>query len=171
MIRTAKEFAKESYCKRRLVGAVLAKDGRILATGYNGTVSGKDNSCELIELSHGCGCRSTVSTVVAESEDMFSITCNCGTRHEYTKQYLLEQPLITSDFTLHAEQNVITFCAKEGISTNNATLYITHSPCKQCAKLISQSGIKRVVYSEEYKDLSGIEFLEECEIEIEFKDA
>ena len=70
----------------------------------------------------------------------------------------------TSDFTLHAEQNLITFCAKHGISTNNTTIYITHSPCKQCAKLIAQSGITEVVYSQTYKDTAGIDFLQACNI-------
>jgi dCMP deaminase len=67
--------------------------------------------------------------------------------------------LITKKETLHAESNAILKAAKSGVSTDNSTLYITLSPCIDCAKLILQSGIKRVVYSEEYKDVSGIEFL------------
>lgn len=71
---------------------------------------------------------------------------------------------VTSDFTLHAEQNIISFCARNGISTANTTLYLTHSPCKQCSKLIAQSGITEVVYSEEYRDTDGIDFLSACGI-------
>jgi deoxycytidylate deaminase len=67
----------------------------------------------------------------------------------------------TNDLTLHAEQNIITFCAKNGISTAGATMYVTHSPCKQCSKLIAQSGIKTVYYNKKYKDKDGIKFLEE----------
>lgn len=51
---------------------------------------------------------------------------------------------------IHAEQNLISFCAKNGIKTDGATIYITHSPCIHCAKLIIASGIKRVVYNELY---------------------
>lgn len=123
MMITAFTFAEQSYCTRLKVGSVLARDGRILATSYNGTISGLPNTCE----------------------------CEDGT---------------TSDFTLHAEQNLITFCAKHGIPTNGTTIYITHSPCKQCSKLIAQSGIKEVVYAQPYKDPDGIAFLEACGITV-----
>lgn len=66
---------------------------------------------------------------------------------------------ITKWEVLHAEANAILKCAKRGISCNEATLYITLSPCRHCAKLIFQAGIARVVYYEAYKDLAGIEFL------------
>lgn len=69
-------------------------------------------------------------------------------------------------YVLHAEANAILKVAK---STNNcfgATLYLTHSPCKNCSKLILQSGIIRLVFQEKYKDTSGIEFLEGAGIEV-----
>jgi len=72
----------------------------------------------------------------------------------------------TSEFTLHAEQNIITFCAKNGIPTNGTTLYITHAPCQQCAKLIAQSGIAEVVFTDYYKTTDGIDFLTECGVSI-----
>ena len=61
---------------------------------------------------------------------------------------------------LHAESNAITKLAKSTRSSEGATLYITLSPCIECAKLIIQSGIKRVVYKEPYRDTSGLELLE-----------
>jgi len=67
--------------------------------------------------------------------------------------------IVTNDFTLHAEANAITHAAKEGISLYGTTIYITKSPCKECSKLIAQSGIKRVVYKTKYKDTSGLDFL------------
>jgi len=67
-------------------------------------------------------------------------------------------------WVLHGEANAILKCARHGQSCNEATLYQTHSPCKDCSKLILQSGIKRVVYIEDYKDISGIEFLLESGI-------
>ncbi len=67
---------------------------------------------------------------------------------------------------IHAEANAILKCARHGQSCDGSTLYQTHSPCKDCSKLILQSGIKRLVYIEDYKDLSGIEFLRAAGIEI-----
>lgn len=67
---------------------------------------------------------------------------------------------------LHAETNAISKCARYGNSTNNATLYVTLSPCPNCAKTIVQAGIKRVVYTRTYKDISGLEFLKQCGIEV-----
>lgn len=64
-------------------------------------------------------------------------------------------------YVLHAEANAILKVAKSTQSANGATLYITLSPCKECSKLIIQAGIKRVVYYNEYKDTSGIDFLDE----------
>ena len=68
--------------------------------------------------------------------------------------------------TVHAEANIIAFCAKHGISTNGATMYITLSPCEKCAELIVQSGIKKVFYIEEYRDLTGIDILLEQGIKV-----
>jgi len=73
---------------------------------------------------------------------------------------------ITHWYVLHAEANAILKCAKWGNSCNESTLYITLSPCKDCAKLILQAGITRVVYLEDYKDSSGLDFLRESGIEI-----
>lgn len=67
---------------------------------------------------------------------------------------------------LHAESNALTKVAKSTISCKGATLYVTLSPCFECSKLIIQSGIERVVYNEEYRDLSGINFLKQSGIEV-----
>jgi dCMP deaminase len=72
----------------------------------------------------------------------------------------------TNWWVLHGEANAILKCAKHGHSCDGATLYQTHSPCKECSKLILQSGIKRVVYIEEYKDIEGIELLLESGVEV-----
>jgi dCMP deaminase len=73
---------------------------------------------------------------------------------------------ITHWYVLHAEANAILKCAKWGNSCNESTLYITLSPCRDCAKLILQAGITRVVYLDDYKDSSGLDFLRESCIEI-----
>ena len=67
--------------------------------------------------------------------------------------------LKTKWYVLHAEANAILKCAKHGQSCNGATLYLTMSPCRECSKLILQSGIEKVIYSDEYRDSEGIEFL------------
>ena len=79
----------------------------------------------------------------------------CEDDENYTKWYVL-----------HAEANAIMKVAASTQSSLGATLYITLSPCKECSKLIFQSGIKRVVYNKAYKDLSGVEFLKKAGIEI-----
>ena len=67
---------------------------------------------------------------------------------------------------LHAEANAILKVASSTQSCKGATLYITLSPCKECSKLIHQAGIKRVVFINAYKDLSGVKFLEKAGVEI-----
>jgi len=74
---------------------------------------------------------------------------------------------LTKWYVLHAEANAILKVARSTQSCEGATLYITLSPCKDCSKLIHQSGIKRVVYHEEYKDCSGIDFLRKAGVEVD----
>ena len=80
----------------------------------------------------------------------------CEDEEGYTKWHVL-----------HAEANAILKVAASTQSCDGATLYISLSPCKSCSKLIHQAGIKRVVYSSSYKDLSGVEFLEKAGIKVE----
>ena len=122
-IQMARIWAKNSYCKRRQVGALLVKDKMIISDGYNGTPSGFENECE--------------------------------DENDQSKPYVL-----------HAEANAITKVAKSNNSSDGATLYITDSPCMDCAKLIIQSGIIRVVYKDEYRITDGIKLLEKAGIEI-----
>jgi dCMP deaminase len=122
-LRMVKEWANLSHCKRRQVGALLVKEGQIIADGYNGTPSGFDNGCE---------------------------DCD-GHTHWYV---------------LHAEANAIMKVARSVNSARDSTLYLTMSPCKDCSKLIYQSGIKRLVYIEGYKDTTGLDFLEKAGVEV-----
>lgn len=80
----------------------------------------------------------------------------CEDEEGYTKWYVL-----------HAEANAISKVARSTQSCHEATLYITLSPCKECSKLIHQSGIRRVVYQEPYKDESGVEFLRKAGVEVQ----
>ena len=83
----------------------------------------------------------------------------CEDEDGYTKWYVL-----------HAEANAIAKVSGSTQSTKGSTLYITLSPCKECSKLIFQSGISRVVYSKKYKDLSGIEFLIKSGVSVDFSE-
>jgi len=80
----------------------------------------------------------------------------CEDENHYTKWYVL-----------HAEANAILKVAGSTQSCRGATLYITLSPCKDCSKLIHQSGIVRVVYAKAYKDVSGLEFLKRAGVELD----
>ena len=79
----------------------------------------------------------------------------CEDEENYTKWYVL-----------HAEANAILKVASSTQSCDGSTLYVTLSPCRECSKLIHQSGISRVVYSEAYKDLSGVEFLKKAGVTV-----
>jgi dCMP deaminase len=122
-LEMAQIWAKNSYCKRRQVGALIVKEKMIISDGYNGTPSGFENVCE---------------------DDDFN----------------------TKPYVLHAEANAITKVAKSNNSSEDATLYVTTSPCLECSKLIIQAGIKRVVFSNKYRVEDGLRLLERANIEI-----
>ena len=75
---------------------------------------------------------------------------------------------ITKPYVLHAEANAITKLARSGTNSDGSTLYVTASPCIECAKLIIQAGIKRVVYGEKYRLTEGIDLLRRANIEVEY---
>ena len=79
-----------------------------------------------------------------------------------------DENFITKPYVLHAEANAITKVAKSNNSSQDATLYVTTSPCLECAKLIIQSGIKRVVFSLKYRKTEGLKLLERANIELVF---
>ena len=119
----ASVWARNSYCKRRQVGALIVKDRMIISDGFNGTPSGFENICE-------------------------------------------DENGVTKPYVLHAEANAITKVAKSGNNSEGSTLYVTSSPCLECSKLIIQSGIRRVVYAEEYRLSDGIDLLRRAGIEV-----
>lgn len=110
-----------STCTRLEVGATLVKDKRIIAGGYNGSVSGDDHC-----IDHGC--------------------------------YVVDNHCIR---TIHAEMNALLQCAKLGVSTNGAEIYVTHFPCLQCTKSILQAGITTIHYLNNYRnDPYALELIE-----------
>ena len=75
---------------------------------------------------------------------------------------------VSKPYVLHAEANALTKVARSHNSSDGATLYVTASPCMECAKLIIQSGIKRVVYGEKYRIMDGVELLERAGVQVDF---
>ena len=83
---------------------------------------------------------------------------------------ICEENDITKPYVLHAEANAITKLARSSNNSDGSTLYVTASPCIECAKLIIQAGIKRVVYAEKYRLNDGIQLMEKAGIKVEFLD-
>ncbi len=117
---------------------------------------------EWAKLSH-CS-RMKVGALIVKDDMIISDGYN-GTPTGFDNQCELD-PDTTHWYVIHGEANAILKCARNGQSCQDATLYLTHSPCKDCSKLILQAGIKRLVYLDEYRDRSGLEFLENTGIEI-----
>ena len=130
----AKRTAELSYAQRLKVGAVIVKDDSVISYGYNGTPAGWDNSCEYETVDSYAGLEGAV----------------------------VSYRLVTKPEVLHAEMNSLMKLAKGPNSGNGALMFITHSPCLECAKGIYQAGIKEVFYGEDYRTTDGIDFLKKC---------
>jgi dCMP deaminase len=127
----AHRAAELSHARRLKVGAVIVKDD-VVIYGYNGMPAGWDNNCE-------------------EHPKIVN-----------KQTYAIEEDttrLVTRPEVLHAESNAIAKLAKSPNVGNGADLFVTHSPCIHCAKLIFQSGIRRVFYGANYRDDAGVQFL------------
>jgi dCMP deaminase len=145
-MKTAETFAGLSSAVRLHVGAIIVKDDRIISIGYNGMPSGWDNNCE----------------------DKFY--CDDG---DYSEQLLpkeanqwMKYKLVSKPEVLHAETNAIAKLAKSTESGDGATLFVTHAPCLDCAKLVYQSGINSVFYRNSYRSDDGIKFLEKAGVQV-----
>ena len=142
-MKTAETFAELSHARRLHVGAIIVKDDRIISIGYNGMPAGWDNNCEVEE---------TYSRQVAPGDD-----------YEIVHTGILK----TKPEVLHAETNAIAKLAKSTESGLDAMLFVTHSPCLDCAKLIYQSGINTVYYRNAYRSDDGINFLKQSGVRVE----
>src|SRR5690625_1060628 len=121
-------LALRSTCQRLMVGATIVRDKRIIAGGYNGSVSGGVHC-----IDEGC--------------------------------YVIDDHCVR---TIHAEANALLQCAKFGVPTENADLYVTHFPCLQCSKQIIQRGITSVYYAEDYRIHEyAIDLLKEANVNIQ----
>jgi dCMP deaminase len=161
-MKTAETFAELSHARRLHVGAIIVKDDRIISIGYNGMPAGWDNNCEdKVYPSYHAG---DFEQHPDEFEAQFPfVEEEQGPYYEYNKRYQLK----TKPEVLHAESNAIAKLARSSESGLDASLFVTHAPCMDCAKLIYQSGISSVYYRNSYRDVAGIEFLKASSIKVE----
>lgn len=154
----ANRIGQMSHAKRKKVGSILVKDDNIISMGWNGMPAGADNSCEYAD---------------------YAPVNFTGTNEELWK-LLADYPLVDSDTgamyrlltkpeVLHAETNcLMKLVASGGQSSSGSTLYVTLSPCAECAKLIKQAKISRVVYGEAYRDPKGIGWLSRHGVKVDY---
>jgi dCMP deaminase len=139
-MKVAETYAQLSSATRLQVGAIVVKDDRIISIGYNGMPSGWDNNCEYVADVHPS-----------------------DSRYDYNH---FNKELKTKPEVLHAETNAIAKLAKSAESGDGASIFITHAPCLDCAKLVYQSGINSVYYRNSYRNEDGIKFLEKCKVKV-----
>ena len=139
----AEVYSKLSSAKRLQVGCVVVKDNTIIGIGYNGMPSGWDNECE----------------VLIPEQEIVNIESRSIT--------YIEERLVTKSEVLHAETNALAKIAKSTNSSDGASLFVTHAPCLDCAKLIYQSGINSIYYRNSYRDEKGIDFLKKAGVIVE----
>ena len=139
-MKAAEVYSQLSSARRLQVGCVVVKDNTIIGIGYNGMPSGWDNNCE-------------EAVNVNPSDPRYDY-------NNFTKE------LKTKPEVLHAETNALAKIAKSTNSSDGASMFITHAPCLDCAKLVYQSGIKSVYYRNSYKNTDGIDFLNKCNVEV-----
>jgi dCMP deaminase len=142
----AKRLSQLSHAKRLQVGAVVVKDDTVISYGYNGMPAGWNNNCEDKVYANEW----TIDAAEWQYKDESGRPYNLKTKPE----------------VLHAESNAISKLARSSNSGANADIFITHSPCLECAKLIYQSGISRVYYCQDYRDRSGVDFLLSSGVEV-----
>jgi len=147
-MEVASTYAKLSTARRLQVGAIVVKDDRIISIGYNGMPAGWDNNCEDVE------------STFDERDTAYS---NDWKFNEEDKKFYR---LKTKPEVLHAEANAIAKVARSPESAEDSSIFVTHAPCIECAKLIYQSGIKQVFYRDNYRSEAGIVFLKQAGITI-----
>lgn len=157
----AESTARLSSARRLQVGSVIVRDQKILATGYNGTPTGWDNECENVEL---MPC--TAGEYLAP-EEIFAKWPFEGRFWVGGQEIITRYRLKTKDIVLHSEANALTKIARSTETSEGATMFCTHAPCLQCAKLIYQSGISKLYYRDTYRETSGLEFLEKGGVAVE----
>lgn len=145
----AEHISQLSTAVRLKVGTVIVKDN-VVTYGYNGTPSGWDNTCEYREYPDKYDKNSEWADLY------FPLQEPDGTYYR----------LKTKPEVLHSEANALMKIAKSTVSSEGATLFCTHAPCIDCAKMIYQAGINSVYYRNAYRSPDGIEFLKKSGVDV-----
>lgn len=145
-LQIAEKLGALGTCDRALVGALLVRDGRCVSWGFNGAPPGMPHCSE-----NAHGWQPQTATEVAMMEESFGV--------DYLGQLGCRN-------ATHAEANALAFAARQGISTEGSTLYVTLAPCEVCARLLIAAGIVRVVFAESYRKDDGIKLLEEAGVRV-----
>lgn len=156
-IDVAERTSQLSHAVRLKVGAIVVKDDRIISIGYNGMPAGWDNGCEDKKWDNGAG--GWLDTEEFQAQYPYSGWHEAAGRE-------VRYGLKTKPEVLHAESNAITKLAKSNEAGDDATMFCTHAPCLNCAKLIYQSGISNLYYRDTYRDNSGLDFLEKSGVNV-----
>ena len=141
-MKAAEVYSQLSSARRLQVGCVVVKDNTIIGIGYNGMPSGWDNDCEKKSYT------------------------NIDPKWQYIDEDGSTYSLVTRPEVLHAESNALAKVARSTNSSEGASVFVTHAPCLDCAKMMYQAGINSVYYRSSYRDTSGVDFLKECNIEV-----
>lgn len=156
----ASRAAELSHARRRQVGAVIVKDDTVISYGYNGMPAGWDNNCENKEFMSG-GAGGWLDFEEIEERWPFE------ERSDEDDSYIGRYRLVTKPEVLHAERNALDKLAKRGgVGSKDASMFVTLSPCLECAKSIYGAGITNLYYREHYRSTDGIEFLKQCGVNI-----
>jgi dCMP deaminase len=144
-------IAKQSSAKRLQVGAIVVKDDRIISIGYNGMPAGWTNECEEKEWIIG-----NIPQKYKDDQWIFKEEDSGAIYRMRSKPEVI-----------HAEANAIAKLARGSESGEGSTMFLTHAPCLDCAKQMYTAGINKVYFREQYRDTLGIDFLEQCGVEVE----
>lgn len=137
LLAVAHQFSRLSTCSRKHVGAVFAVDNRIASSGYNGAPAG------MAHCNHACDC--PVGTTGGYHYDECNTNAPCTT-------------------AIHAEANALADAARRGVKLEGSVLYVTMAPCLPCSQLLVSVGVLEVIYTETYRDTSGLDFLRDANI-------
>lgn len=145
LMEHARIAAKRATCSRQSVGVVIARQGRVLVTGYNGAPAGMPH------CNHECSCSQSYRQTVTWKLPEHQSTC------------LTDKPC---EISVHAEANAIAYAARWGIKIEGAELFTTFTPCLACGQLIVNAGITRVIFAEFHRDTRGCKLCQNAGIEV-----
>lgn len=151
LMSMASVVAQRGTCSRLQVGAVISRDGRIIATGYNGAPAGLPHCNHELD-------GAIIGRRISDRDGLLGEPIRLGSRSEVTTG--------GCTWAVHAEQNAIAFAARHGLALDRGELHVTHAPCASCARSIINAGIQRVTYTTPYRLTEGVDLLHQAGINV-----